>query len=275
MHFKETALFFLIYVVSLSTVVGQEATFYGARNEALAQATVSLSDSWALFYNPAGLKFNQSEVIAGYQSKYTSLGINDGVFGIVFPIKSTALGIGASYFGDQLLSKTKLTTSVAHAIGKTTLGVKANYDQIRIHEIGAKGIFYLSIGGQIQVSKQVTFGMLINNINQAKFDTLSISSPNTSVQVGINYHPHNKLTLLAQVEKNIDNPALLKFALEYSLSKNIHIRTGIIPSPASAFAGIGLQWHIMRLDLSGSYHQSLGWSGGMSIGVPLSLAYED
>jgi len=265
----------IITSVSLSNVFAQEANFYGSRNEALARATVSLSDSWALFYNPAGLTFNQSEISTGYQSKYTTLGINDGVFGFTFPIKKTALGIGASYFGDNLLNKTKLVTSVAHAIGKTTLGIKANYDQLRIDEIGSKGIIYISLGGQIHISDQVIIGMLINNINQAKFDTLSISSPSTSVQIGINYHPHDKLTLLAQVEKDINNPALLKFALEYAVSDYVYVRTGIIPSPAAASAGIGLKWHLIKIDVSGSYQQSLGWSGGMSIGVPISTSHEN
>ncbi len=275
MYFKIIVSLIFLDVLSTSKSNSQEANFYGARNEALARSTVALNDSWALFYNPAGLVFNQTEIIAGYQSKYISLGINDGAFGFTFPIKNTALGIGASYFGDNLLSKSKAVAAVAHKIGKTSLGIKTTYEQIRIDEIGSKGIIYIDIGGQIIITEQVSIGMVINNLNQAKFDTLSLSSPNTNVQVGINYHPHSKLTLLAQVEKNISNPAILRLALEYAVSSNVQVRTGFLPSPASAFAGIGFNWANMKLDLAGSYQQQLGWSGGLSIGVPIQKSDED
>ena len=264
----------LIISVHTTLVFAQEASFYGSKNESLARTTVALSDSWALFYNPAGLRYNQTEVLAGYQSKYTSLGIDDGVFGFTFPIKNTALGIGASYFGDNLLNKTKAVGAIAHKIGKTSLGIKTTYDQLRIDEIGSKGIFYVDIGGQIAIHEQVVIGMVITNINQAKFDTLLMSSPNTSVQVGINYHPHDKLILLAQVEKGISNPAILRLALEHTISKYVIIRTGILPSPTAAFAGFGLNWDKIKLDLVGSYQQSLGWSGGLSIGIPIFMSNE-
>jgi len=266
---------FIFILHNTLNAFSQEANFYGARNEGLARTTVALNDSWALFYNPAGLVFNQVGIVAGYQSKYTSLGIDDGAFGFTFPIKNTALGVGASYFGDNLLSKSKVVTAVAHKIRKTSLGIKATYDQLRIDEIGSKGIIYIDIGGKIIITDQVTIGMVINNLNQAKFDTLALSSPTTNVQVGINYHPHSKLTLLAQVEKNISNPAILRLALEYAVSSNVAVRTGFLPSPASAFAGIGLNWAKVKLDLAGSYQQQLGWSGGLSIGIPIQNPDED
>lgn len=266
---------FIYLLVNSFTVFSQEAIFYGARNESLARATIALNDSWALFYNPAGLVYHKTKLMAGYQSKYTVLGINDGVFGFTFPIKYTALGIGASYFGDNLLSKTKLIAAAAHRIGKTSLGIKTTYDQLRVKEIGSNSILYIDIGGQIIITKQLTIGMTINNINQAKFDTLALSSPNTVVQLGIDYHPHDKLRLLAQVEKNILNPAVLRLALEYAVSANVIIRTGIIPSPTAVFVGTGFHSLKINIDLVGSYQQSLGWSGGISIGVPISTAYEE
>lgn len=269
-QFRIILLLTILYLCCYSIGYSQEANFYGARNEALARGTVALNSSWALFYNPAGLNYNQLEVVAGYQSKYVSLGIDDGAFGFTFPIGNTALGIGASYFGDNLLSKTKLTTGVAHHIGKTSLGIKTTYEQLRIDEIGSKGIFYFDIGGQIIISDQISIGMVLSNLNQAKFDTLTLSAPTTAVQVGVNYHPHDKLTLLAQVEKNIENPAIIRFGMEYKITQQVSIRTGLIPTPAAAFGGIGFEWINIELDIVGSFQQSLGWSGGLSIGVPLN-----
>lgn len=273
--FRTIQILIFLLIISCLKSFSQEASFYGARNESLANAAVALSDSWALFYNPAGLMFNQVEVLAGYQSKYTALGLNDGSFGFTFPIKNTALGIGASYFGDQLLSKSKLVASLAHKIGVTSLGLKTTYEQLRVDEIGSKGTIYIDIGGQIIISKQVTLGMVISNLNQAKFDTLSLSSPTTNVQVGLNYHPHKKLILLAQIEKPVSSSFLLKFGLEYLVSNTVSIRTGLTPSPTSAYAGIGIDWQRMNLDLVGSYKDHLGWSGGVSIGIPIAFKNED
>lgn len=268
--FRIILLISFLYLCYNTDSYSQEASFYGARNEALARGTVALNSSWALFYNPAGLIYDQINAVAGYQSKYISLGIDDGAFGFSFPIKNTAFGIGASYFGDNLLSKTKLVTGVAHHIGKTSLGIKTTYEQLRVDEIGSKAIFYFDIGGQIIINEQIIIGMVLSNLNQSKFDSLSLSVPTTAVQVGINYHPHNKLTLLAQVEKNIENPAIIRFGMEYNITQQVSIRTGLIPSPSSAYGGLGFNWVKIKLDLVGSYQQSLGWSGGLSIGIPLN-----
>lgn len=265
----------VLYFCSNTLIFSQEANYNGARNESLGRATVALTDSWALFYNPAGLVYNQTYVFTGYQSKYIELGINDGAFGFVFPIQQTALGIGASYFGDNILNKSKVIGSIAHKIGKTSLGIKSTYDQISIKELGSKGIFYFDIGGQINIGQQVTIGMALENINQAKFDTLSISQPNTLIKIGVNYHPHEKLTLLAQVEKDISNSTLLKLGMEYRIMKHVSVRTGIVPSPVSAFTGFGFNWTKIDLDFVGSYQQYLGWSAGFSFGIPINKTYEE
>lgn len=273
--FRIITLLSFLYFGAYFKTNGQEASFWGARNEALANASVALNDSWALFYNPSGLVFNQSKVLAAYQNKYTSLGIHDGAFGFAFPINKTALGIGVSYFGDNLLNKSKIIGAIAHKIGKTTLGIKTTIEQLKVEGIGSKGILYIDIGGQIIVSKEVSLGMLISNINQAKFDTNVLSQPTTKIQVGINYHPHSKLLLLAQIEKDIINPATLKMGFEYLISKNVTVRTGVIPSPTVAYAGLGLIWQKINLDFVGSYAQSIGWSGGLSIGVPITSSNEE
>ncbi|MCB0495828.1 MAG: hypothetical protein KDC79_06810 [Cyclobacteriaceae bacterium] len=252
----------------------QEANFNGARNESLAEATVALQTGWSLFTNPSGMNYHEKVLMAGYQSKYVQLGIHDGAFGFTFPVNNTALGIGVAYFGDELLSKTKAIASASHKIGKTSLGIKTTYEQWNINELGSKGIFYVDIGGQMVITDQFTIGMVITNLNQAKFDTLNYASPVTEVKVGINYHPHEKLLLLAQLEKDVSNPALLRLGIEYLVSPNIALRTGILPNPTSGFAGIGFNWKHLFLDLSGSYQQNLGWSGSISFDVPLKKGDE-
>ena len=273
--FRIITLILILYFGLQFKTNGQEANFGGARNEALANTSTALNDSWALFYNPSGLVFNQTKVLAGYQSKYTSLGIHDGAFGFVFPIHKTAIGIGASYFGDNLLNKSKVIGAAAHKIGKNTLGIKTTIEQLKVEGIGSKGILYIDIGGQFVISKEVSLGMSISNLNQAKFDTDALSQPSTNIQVGINYHPHSKLLLLAQIEKDITNPTILRMGFEYLISKNITVRTGVVPTPTAAYAGLGINWQKMNLDFVGSYSQSLGWSGGLSIGVPIIGSNEE
>lgn len=274
-YIRIVSIFIVLFLYINRKSFSQEANYFGARNESLGRSTVALRDSWALFYNPAGLVYNESHVLAGYQSKYIAMGINDAVFGFSFPLKSTALGIGASYFGDNLLNKTKLIAAVAHKVGKTSLGLKATYDQLSVDELGSHGIFYIDIGGQIKLGSEVVIGMVLKNLNQAKFDSISLIEPNTLVQIGVSYNPHSKLVLLGQIEKDISNPALLRLAMEYKITPQVSVRTGLIPSPTSAFAGIGFSWSNMDIDFAGSYQQVLGWSGGLSIGIPITSSSED
>lgn len=258
-----------------SATYAQEANFSGARNESMAEATVALQTNWALFTNPSGMQYQEKAFMIGYQSKYVSLGIHDGAFGFTFPIRSTALGLGVAYFGDELLNNAKVISGIAHKIGKTSLGAKATYEQWSIRELGSKGILYVDIGGQMEISDKVIIGMELTNLNQAKFDTMRISNPVTTVKAGLNYHPHEKLVVLAQVEKDIRNPALLRLGIEYLISPHIAVRSGVLPTPTSGYSGIGLIWPILHLDLAGSYQQEIGWSGSFSIDVPLAKRNEN
>ena len=263
---------FTLLIITGCFSFAQEANFNGARNESLAGATVALQTSWSLFTNPSGIGYHEKTLMVGYQSKYVQLGIHDGAFGFTFPVQNTALGMGVAYFGDELLSKSKAIASAAHKIGKTTLGAKVTYEQWRISELGSKGIFYVDIGGQMEITHQFSIGMVLTNLTQSKFDTLSYNSPVTKVQVGINYHPHENLILLAQIDKDVSNPALLRIGMEYKVSSLVIVRTGVMPNPTSGFAGLGLHWQQLRLDLSGSYQQNLGWSGSVSIDIPLTMS---
>lgn len=263
-------LLFVFLLLSNTFLRAQEADFNGSRNEAVAEATVALETGWSLFTNPSGMVYHEKIVMAGYQSKYIQLSIHDGAFGFVFPIQNTAMGVGVAYFGDELLNKSKAVVSAAHKIGKTSLGIKTAYEQWQISELGSKGIFYLDIGGQMDITNQLTLGMVITNLNQAKFDTLSYNSPITTLKVGLSYHPHDKLILLAQVEKDVSNPAILRLGLEYMASQHIALRTGVLPNPTSAFVGLGLLWQSFHIDLSGAYLQTLGWTGSVSIDIPLT-----
>lgn len=272
---NKNILLLLLFVLQISTSYGQETNFNGSRNSSLAEATVGLSSSWSLFTNPAGMEYHKKEVLIGYQSKYIDLGIHDGAFGFAFPVKNTQAGLGVAYFGDELLNKIKAISSVAHTIGKTSLGIKTSYEQWSISELGSKAIVYFNLGGQMEISKQIIVGMELSNLNQAKFDTLTLSSPVTSVKAGLNYHPHDKLLLLAQVEKDLNNPALLRLGMEYLITPILAFRTGLLPSPATGYSGIGLDWPQLHFDLAGSYQQEIGWSGSFSIDVPLFGSNEE
>lgn len=269
------SLLLVFWLSLLASSMAQEPNFYGARYEAMGRSGVAVNDYWGMFYNPASMPFSKMHLMASYQSKYTSLGINDGAFGFSFPISATALAVGVSYFGDQLLNKTKAVAAVAHNVGITTLGLKATYDQLKVAEVGSQGIFYVDLGGRITIGDQVTVGMVLANLNLAKFDSLSTSLPSSMVQLGFTYHPHSKLIVAASVEKDLINPAVLRMGFEYMISTNIVIRTGVVPTPSAGYLGLGIYWGSMKLNLTGAYQQHIGWSGGLSIGIPISMSHEE
>ena len=53
--------------------------------------------------------------------------------------------------------------------------------------------------------------------------------------------------------------------VQYTLQKQFFVRVGIASENESPYAGAGIRWNNMRLDVSASYHPSLGLSPGLMV----------
>jgi hypothetical protein len=65
--------------------------------------------------------------------------------------------------------------------------------------------------------------------------------------------------------KEEEKPVNVVAGISYQCAKRFFARGGFVGDTGSAFAGFGIGWNTLRLDVAANYHPQLGVSPGLSL----------
>ena len=82
---------------------------------------------------------------------------------------------------------------------------------------------------------------------------------------GIGYEASENFLVSAEVVKTEDFPVNVIAGVQYNFEKQFFARAGIMTENGSPYAGAGIIWDNLRLDVSASYHPQLGISPGLML----------
>jgi len=239
----------------------------GARSAGVGEASVSISDHWALFNNIAGIaQTNQEVALFSYQNKYAISAFNTFGTGFIQPLPFGTTAISAFRFGDELFNEQKLSLSFADKIGIVALGASVSYIQFSMESVGSRGIVAVDFGGIVSLGKQFLFGAYISNLNQPKISNFENENLPTIMKVGFSYLPLDGLMLNAELEKDLDFEERFKSGIEYRFYKQFYARTGFQTEPFVASFGLGFRPKKITVDYAYSSHSNLGDIHELSIG---------
>lgn len=231
----------------------------GARSAALAGSSVTLSDEWALFNNIGALADHQKfSVFGSYKNLYGISELSSIAAGVTLPIWNGTLGLGAFRFGGELLNEQRVNLGFSNRFGIVSLGLNTSYYQLNIENGGSSHNFMIDFGGRAEITPKLFFGAHISNINQAKISDNSGELVPTYMKSGISYRPLSSLMINAEVEKNLDDPMILKLGLEYRLVQMLHLRMGFKTEPFNGCFGLGFAPKRIKVDYSYNIHRELG-----------------
>lgn len=212
----------------------------GARAEGMGYASGCLGDVWSLTNNIAGLA-KSDDIAAGfsYEALPSAPFFNRTAAVFALPVRPGVAGIGVFRFGDDLYNEQILSAGFANKFGLASLGIKLNYLQYQVSGRGTTSALTVSFGGIATLTPQLLFGAHILNINQPVIDKLSEERAPTKLQATVAFVPSTKLTVAAEIEKDLRYPAILKAGIEYQALKKISFRTGFNLRPQATFFGLG------------------------------------
>ncbi len=238
----------------------------GARSYGMARTSLVVSDSWAVFNNVAALSgVKGTEGFLGYSNRFTLSGLNTLQAGATFDaFFDGKMGIGLTRFGDDLYNEHRVAMGYAHKISNMSIGIQVNYLQTSIQGYGTRHNFALELGGMAQLSQNLTLGMHIFNINQAKISDFEDERIPTMMRLGLSYKPMERVTLNFETEKDTEYPASFKAGLEYQAIKwnenQVFVRTGITTEEFLAHFGVGYYKGSFGLDYAFSTLPQVGFS---------------
>ncbi|GEO22978.1 hypothetical protein CQA01_35120 [Cyclobacterium qasimii] len=244
----------------------------GAQSIGIGNASVTLSDPWAIFNNIGALGKAPSEAhaIAGYDHR---LGLNELTTlaaGITLPTeKIGTIGIGISNYGGELFNQQQIGLGLAKQLGLASLGIKINYFQTNIEGYGRSARPVLELGGTAELIPGLFFGAHVFNITRAAISKASLDYLPTIVKAGISYRPAKNLMVNIETEKELFSPPQFKAGIAYSFEEKFWARTGITSQPNNLYFGIGFRPRRFQVDYAMSRNYLLGFTHHFSLNYNL------
>lgn len=240
----------------------------GARSAAMGGFNVTLSDVWSTNNNQAGLGF--IEDLSGgiyYENRFLLKETSYKAGAFVMPVKSGALGLSVTSFGFELYNETKAGLSYGQRFGdKFSVGIQLNYLNTKLtQEYGSKTSFTGAVGLIAKLSKELSLGVHVYNPTRTKLAEYDDERIPTIMKLGLDYRFSDKVMLAVSTEKDVNFDAIVNAGLEYHMTEIFYLRGGISTNPTQYAFGFGMQLKDFKIDLSSSFHQTLGITPGISI----------
>jgi hypothetical protein len=263
----------ILFIILNTIIVYCNANIFynpsGAKATALGNQVSNTSDVFSVQNNPAGLGFVK-DFGAGIFSERRFLvsGLDLLNASITLPTKTGTFGVSANLFGRKEYNEKMMGISFGKAFGsKFSAGMKFNYLNYAIQEYGQRNLFTFDVGFQYMPNKKVLIGAHIFNPVPIELEKVYDEKVATIMRLGFAYTPVKKLTLLAEIEKDLVFKPNIKLGVDYQIAEKFFLRGGFNSYPLRGTFGFGVHLKQFNLDAGASYHSFLG------ITPQLSLSY--
>ena len=232
----------------------------------------SHADVFSFTANQASLAQLKSTAAGVYAERRFLLSqLNNYTAAIGLPTSTGNFGLKAVYYGFTDYNETQLGLAYGRKLGsKIDIGAQFNYHGIRIAGYGNASAISFELGTVLHVTDKLHAGIHVNNPVGGKFGKNQQEKLPSVYAIGSGYEASEKFFIGAEIEKEEDQPVNVNAGLQYKFLPQLLARAGMSTATSSAWAGVGLIWRSMRLDVTTSYHPQLGITPGLLLLLPLS-----
>ncbi|MCO6479563.1 MAG: hypothetical protein J5I94_23210, partial [Phaeodactylibacter sp.] len=211
----------------------------GARSVAMGHTGLTYTDINSIFANQAGLAYLESPAITAFgEQRFLVSEIRSAALGAGLPTPSGVFGLSLHYFGFEGYNEQRIGLAYGRRLlEKLSIGAQFLMLNTRIPEYGNKAAFTFEVGAQAELLPQLNLG--IHLFSPARVRVAEEDFLPTILRLGFSYLPSDKLSLLAEVEKDIDYPARARFGVEYQAVEPLFLRWGVATGPTQLSFGLG------------------------------------
>ncbi len=255
----------LILSIVIPISAGAAVNFpLGARFAGMANSCVVMQDIWCVAHNQAGLAYLPNATLSAYhENRFFIKEYNLSALAIAVPTKPGTFAVSYSFFGYSKYHEAKAGLAYSKSFGeKLSCGIQLDYFSKFIQNEYGRGRSVAVEGGILyQPVKNFYAAFHVFNPNGSKISEYNNERLPTIVRFGLGYHFKQKVTLVAETEKQTHIKAYYKFGMEYAACKTFFFRAGISNNPLYAYSfGFGMVMKKIIFDIASSYHQVLGFT---------------
>lgn len=261
----------LVMLITLSTYYTQAQIgndVVGANSTGMGGFNSTLSDVWSANNNQAGLGFI-TDITGGifYENRFLLKETSYRAGAFAMPVKSGAIGLSVASFGYSAYSETKAGLSYGQRFGdRFAMGVQINYLNTSLNQdYGSRNSITGAVGIISKMSDELSIGVHVYNPTRSKLADYDNERIPTVMKLGLDYRFSKKVMVGVETEKDMNYDAVLKAGIEYHITDIFYLRGGISTNPTLSSFGFGLQMKNFKMDVSSSFHQTLGITPGISL----------
>ena len=262
-------LLLLSIIFTKSIFAGGEIFTAGARQAGMGRTSVSITDFWSVQNNQAGIALlDRIGVGLYYQNQFQLSQLSQKAIAVVVPSKIGVLGLSFTHFGYELYNDIKIGLAYARSFGPYfRIGLQLDYLRTSLGEnYGSKSNVTFELGVQSNLTNNLTIGAWVFNPIQVKLADYADEYIPVIFKLGMGWNIDNGLLVNIEAEKNSAFQAiLLRAGVEYALKEKFFFRGGFSTAQEIFSMGFGMQFKILRIDLSAIMHNTLGFSSQGSL----------
>ncbi len=227
----------------------------------------SQANCFSFSSNQAALSSLQSISIGILQEKRFNLSeISLTEARMVLPTNWGNVGCQVSYNGFAACRQIHYGLAYGRKLSEAiAIGVQCNYYRTFLTGFIQRNSVNVEGGCLLRLSPSLNIGLHVNH--PAKWMTASISTASLpyTYRFGIGYDVSKDFFIGMQWQKEENKPIQISAALHYRYTQSFFAKLGILGGNESIFAGWGLCYKSIRLDLLITRHRQLGYSPGISL----------
>jgi hypothetical protein len=243
----------------------------GAEALSLGNAMVaSRSNSYAVYYNPANISFNQRSLVeAGYRSFFglaspvqTNLLINYTI--CAYPFSCCCIHLGNKIYREIHL----ILGSSFSFLEKISMGMSMNLYSLNIAGYSGHLAAGINIGFSYLLHDQISMGVLITNLNQPKFGIIDEKLPQIFT-VGWCYSPNKIISFCYELFRDVKYEQDFRAGVSFTCTPELMVRLGLENDSNTYSLGFGLIINKLKFNYAAVWHTVLGLSHVTSVQVSL------
>jgi hypothetical protein len=252
------------FVMAFNGFSSHRVTVAGAKESALALATIALSTPFSVFHNQALLTaVKYPSVGISYRQPFSIKNYHETTLSVVCPIHMAVLSLGLSQAAVESYAESEIGISLAKKLAENlSVGVLFNYFDLNLPETGRHlGSFQVDGGVGFNVSEKLSLGLHLRNIVSTKAETVQnyLSFPRVA-RGGVACILTERILLLAETIYEKRAGCGFRCGAEIALLENFCLRGGLATNPFEHSFGFGYGWSYCQFDFSMVHHDMLGFT---------------
>lgn len=270
----------LIFIL-ISGTLSAQFRFSPASSSALGGAVTALPGFWSGQENPAAFaSLRTLQAGIGYDNKYLIGDLSTRYIAMAAPLPENkgTFNFSVFQFGFKSLSHERFTAGYARSFGKNVFaGLNFALYQISsdIEEYNGATLFSFDAGIQYKFSESLFIGGKVSNLNQPEYGISSTGRIPVFASTGIAYKISSYVLVVADVYKSSMSKANVRVGVDYKLNDIFNFRLGYLSNPGQLSFGFGFTKDRLTADIVSLWHQTLGFSPGISISYKIGHAEKE